>query len=189
MELIYYVDENDQPTGETAEKISAHHAHTKLHAAFSCYIFNDRGELLITQRAHGKKVWPSVWTNSCCGHPMPDESREDAIVRRARYELGIEISDIQLIISDYRYTTPPYNGIIENEYCPVFIARAKSEPRPRASEVESYEWVAYKDVEQLLEMTETTTNRVWSWWFKDQLKKIISHTAYTTELKAFTSKN
>jgi isopentenyl-diphosphate delta-isomerase len=59
-ELIYYVDENDIPTGETAPKLEAHTANTRLHAAFSCYIFNDKGEFLVTQRAKSKKVWPGV---------------------------------------------------------------------------------------------------------------------------------
>jgi isopentenyl-diphosphate Delta-isomerase len=188
MELVYYVDENDQPTGETAEKLSAHHAHTKLHAAFSCYIFNDHGELLITQRAHSKKVWPSVWTNSCCGHPMPGETRENAIIRRVRYELGLDVNDIKILIPDYRYTTPPYEGIIENEFCPVFMARTNSEPKPRVSEVELYEWVAFTDVVELLETTESTTERVWSWWFKDQLNTMISHAIYSDKLKTYATK-
>ena len=84
MERIYYVDNNDQQTGESDEKLHAHHADTKLHAAFSCYIFNDKGQLLVTKRAETKKVWPDVWTNSCCGHPHPDESREDAVKRRSQ---------------------------------------------------------------------------------------------------------
>ena len=86
-ELIVYVDENGIPTGETAPKLDAHTLNTRLHAAFSCYIFNDQGEFLVTRRALTKKVWPGVWTNSVCGHPGPGESNESAIIRRAKYEL------------------------------------------------------------------------------------------------------
>ncbi len=68
-ELVYYVTQDDHPTGETEEKYAAHHANTRLHAAFSVYVFNDKGQLLVTQRAFSKKVWPGVWTNTCCGHP------------------------------------------------------------------------------------------------------------------------
>ena len=97
-ELIVYVDDQGVPTGETAPKLDAHTNHTRLHAAFSCYIFNDNGQILVTRRALTKKVWPGVWTNSVCGHPGPGEMDDDAIVRRAEYELGMTIDDI---LGDY----------------------------------------------------------------------------------------
>lgn len=179
MELIYYVDENDNPTGETEEKLSAHHDNTKLHAAFSCYVFNSDGKFLATQRAHSKKVWPSVWTNSVCGHPAPDESREDAIKRRLMFELGMEASDIKVVLKDYRYITPPYNGIIENEFCPVFVAIAETSPNPNLEEVEAYKWVDWDwYVDQLESDKDDYTDPLsedaptWSWWCKDQLKQL-----------------
>ena len=129
-ELIYYVNANDEPTGETAEKYLAHNSKTKLHAAFSCYVFNDKGQLLVTKRAITKKVWPGVWTNTCCGHPFPNETRQDAIARRLNYELGMTVKDVQVILPNYIYKTPLYNGIIENEFCPVFFAVATSKPKP-----------------------------------------------------------
>src|SRR5581483_7642642 len=74
-ERIVFVDETGQPTGETGPKLASHTADTKLHLAFSCYVFNLENKLfLFTQRAHVKKVWPDVWTNSVCGHPMPGET-------------------------------------------------------------------------------------------------------------------
>ena len=93
-ELIVYVQPDGTPTGETAPKLEAHTANTRLHSAFSCYIFNDQGQLLLTQRAHHKKVWPDVWTNSVCGHPVPEEAREVAVIRRSAYELGMQITDL-----------------------------------------------------------------------------------------------
>src|SRR5688572_7220641 len=116
-ELIVFVDENGKPTGETGPKLESHTANTILHLAFSCYVFNDQGQFLITQRAHSKKVWPDVWTNSVCGHPGPGEDMVDAIRRRLLYELGMTVKSFEVVLPNYRYTTPPYNAIIENEFC------------------------------------------------------------------------
>ncbi len=179
LEEIYFVDEDDNPTGETSEKFAAHHSNTKLHAAFSCYVFNHEGKFLTTQRAHSKLIWPAVWTNSCCGHPAPGESREDAITRRLDYELGMRAKNIQLILPGYSYTAPPYNGIIENEFCPLYVAVATSLPRPNSDEVAEYKWI---DWESFIAATEQDDNDysglnpvaapVWSWWCKDQLKQL-----------------
>lgn len=167
-ELIVLVDEQGKPIG-TAEKLSAHNADTPLHLAFSCYVFDDSGRFLLTQRAHSKKVWPDVWTNSVCGHPAPGEDMVAAIHRRLAYELGMEAADIQLVLPDYRYRTPPYNGIIENEVCPVFIARATSSPQPNPAEVEAIRWVGWQDYVQ---EAEADRSDVFSWWCKDQLKQL-----------------
>jgi isopentenyl-diphosphate delta-isomerase len=168
-DLVVYVDEYDNPTGETAPKLDAHNAHTKLHAAFSCYIFNDKGQLLVTQRALSKKVWPGVWTNSVCGHPAPHESRQAAIIRRTEYELGMVVKDIQVVLPQYRYKTPPFNGIIEHEYCPVYFAHAGSLPKPNPEEVEAYKWVTWND---FIVVAESDKDDTWSWWCKDQLKHL-----------------
>lgn len=175
------------PTGEVEDKLKAHNEKTKLHAAFSCYVFNEKGQFLVTQRAHSKKVWHGVWTNSCCGHPMPEESREDAIKRRLMDELGMTVKKIRLVIPEYIYKTPPYNGIIEHEYCPVYVAIADSELEPNPNEVEDYKWVEWdwyveqlkndsKDYSYFAEKVpmddELGKNHIpkWSWWCKDQLK-------------------
>lgn len=181
MEQIYYVTKNDEPTGETAEKYSAHTSQTKLHAAFSCYVFNEKGEVLVTQRAAMKKVWPNVWTNSCCGHPFPDETREDALHRRMEYELGMKVNNVELILPEYTYKTPPYNGIVEHEYCPVFVAIAETEPIPNPSEVSAYKWVGWDWFKAQTEHdSDDYTNPdspgspTWSWWSKDQIEKLLS---------------
>lgn len=184
-ELVVFVDKNDQPTGETGEKLASHHADTKLHAAFSCYVFDDTGQFLVTKRASVKKVWPNVWTNTCCGHPMPGETREDAIKRRLEYELGMSVKDITLIVPDYTYKTPPYNGIIEHEYCPIYTAIAVSDPHPNPQEVSDYKWVSWqwfldetaKDSDDYSWFAIDRTGQIppggspqWSWWCKDQIK-------------------
>jgi len=179
LETIYFVDENDIPTGEVSEKFAAHTADTKLHAAFSCYVFNQRGEFLVTQRAHTKKVWPSVWSNSCCGHPAPGERREGAMKRRLAYELGMTATNFKLVLPHYRYTAPPYNGIVENEFCPIYGAIATSDVQPNPNEVAEFQWVSWDwFVKQVGKDSSNYSNPdardapTWSWWCKDQLKQL-----------------
>ena len=167
-ELIVYVYKNGVPTGETAPKLDAHTADTRLHLAFSCYIFNELGQILVTRRALGKKVWPGVWTNSVCGHPAPDEPMFDAIARRADYELGMKIKDIVVMLPNYSYITPPFNGIVENEFCPVHLARMNTAPSPNPDEVDDYKWMNWADFVTALQ---SDTTDVWSFWCKDQLSQ------------------
>ncbi len=192
MELIEFVDDNGVPTGETGAKLESHHNKTKLHAAFSCYVFNDAGKFLVTKRADSKKVWPGVWTNSVCGHPAPGESREDAVIRRLDFELGMTATNIELVLPKYIYTTPPYNGIIEHEFCPVYIAIATSEPEPNPEEVSEYEWV---DWDWYVDQCENDSSDYsdpsssdapkWSWWCKDQLKQLRKSRTFTRFIDSF----
>lgn len=169
VEEIVYVDENGSPTGETAPKLEAHTEHTKLHLAFSCYVFDEQGRFLVTQRALSKKVWPGVWTNSVCGHPAPGEDMQTAIQRRLAFELGMTAKDFTVILPTYRYKTPPFNGIIENEFCPVYVAIATCQPKPNPDEVEAYKWMEWKD---FVQEASNDTKDLWSWWCKDQLKQL-----------------
>jgi isopentenyl-diphosphate delta-isomerase len=169
-ELIVFVDESGKPTGETGPKIASHTRNTKLHLAFSCYLFNSKGELLITKRAAGKRVWPNVWTNSVCGHLAPGESFEAAIARRLDYELGLSMIDnLTKVVSEYSYKTPPYNDIIEHEYCPIFVGTLNEQPKPNAVEVDDYRWVSWQWL--LGEVAKDLTDPgVYSYWMKDQLR-------------------
>jgi isopentenyl-diphosphate delta-isomerase len=139
-ELVILLDEAGSPVG-TAEKSDVHTTSTPLHLAFSCHIFNSEGKVLITRRALEKKTWPGVWTNSVCGHPGPGESMEEAIRRRATDELGMELETITEVLPDFRYRAVDASGIVENEICPVFIAKALTEPRPSPEEVCEWQWV------------------------------------------------
>ncbi|HEX9153195.1 MAG TPA: isopentenyl-diphosphate Delta-isomerase [Candidatus Saccharimonadales bacterium] len=169
-EQIVFVNEGGTPTGEAGPKLESHGSDTKLHLAFSCYIFRPSdNKFLVTQRAHSKKVWPDVWTNSVCGHPAPGETIEDAIRRRAEYELGIEnLSDIACVLPDYCYTSPPYNGIIENEFCPVYVAYASAEVQPNIEEVEAYLWLDWGEYVQMLNDKDMNT----SYWAQDQYPRL-----------------
>ncbi|HSX00099.1 MAG TPA: isopentenyl-diphosphate Delta-isomerase [Patescibacteria group bacterium] len=169
-EQIVFLDEMGKPTGEVGPKIESHTSSTKLHLAFSCYIFRKSdNKFLVTQRALTKKVWPGVWTNSVCGHPAPNENMNEAIRRRAAFELGLsELENSRVVLPNYRYTTPPYNGIIENEFCPVYVAYTDEEPNPNAEEVEQYQWVAWKEY---VKMLYNTPERM-SYWAKDQYAQL-----------------
>ncbi len=172
-EQIVFVNEDGTPTGETGPKLASHTANTKMHLAFSCYIFRTSDhKFLLTQRALTKKVWPGVWTNSVCGHPAPGEKMEDAIRRRADFELGIKnLQTIQVLLPQYRYTTPPYNGIIENEFCPVYLAYVDDELfTPNSAEVEAFEWLSWADY--VAKLTDPKNEEIMSYWTKDQYKQL-----------------
>ncbi|QRP46388.1 isopentenyl-diphosphate Delta-isomerase [Amycolatopsis sp. FDAARGOS 1241] len=169
-ERVVFVTEDGVPTGETGPKLASHHADTRLHLAFSCYVLRRSDQaLLITQRALDKKVWPGVWTNSVCGHPAPDESLPDAVRRRARYEIGLpELDDLECVLPKYRYRTPPFNGIVENEFCPVFVAWVEEDPAPNPEEVGGWRWLSWPGYAQLLADDEADV----SYWAKDQFEQL-----------------
>ena len=139
-ELVVLLNESGTPMG-TAEKSVVHTANTPLHLAFSCHIFNAKGEVLLTRRALSKKTWPGVWTNSACGHPAPGEKMIDAVSRRAAEELGLNLSEIKEVLPNFRYQATDASGIVENEICPVFIAWTDGDPSPSADEVCDWKWI------------------------------------------------
>lgn len=139
-ERVVLLNEDHSPAG-AAPKEEVHHGETPLHLAFSCYIFDDRGRLLVTRRALGKQTWPGVWTNSCCGHPAPGEDRGDAVHRRVRQELGTEVRRLRLVLPDFRYRAVDAGGVVENEVCPVYVAAAVGDPDPDPAEVADWRWV------------------------------------------------
>lgn len=169
-EQIVLVDEDKNILG-VAPKLASHHATTPLHLAFSVYITNGTGKVLITRRALTKKVWPGVWTNSCCGHLAPKESTQDAVHRRVEYELGIRLDSLSCALPDYRYTTPAFNGVIENEVCPVFFGTTKDQLDPNSAEVADYSWVSW---DELVNEALADTKDTWSWWCKDQVKQMLA---------------
>ncbi|NIH84901.1 isopentenyl-diphosphate Delta-isomerase [Amycolatopsis granulosa] len=151
-ELVVLLDERFAPVG-TAPKSTVHDAHTPLHLAFSCYVFDRSGRVLMTRRAIGKKTWPGVWTNSFCGHPGPGEDMAEAIVRRAQQELGLEVGGLRTVLPDFRYTATDAGGVVENEFCPVWIAEAASDPLPAPDEVCEWHWAEWGDLVESMSRT------------------------------------
>lgn len=139
-ELVVLLDSDNNPIGH-ADKQHVHTTDTQLHLAFSCYLYNDKGELLITRRALEKKTWPGVWTNSFCGHPAPGESFDAAIARRAQVELGTKVADVITILPSFSYRAVDASGIVEYEFCPVHAARIDGSLEPNPAEVMDYAWV------------------------------------------------
>ena len=122
-ELVVLLDDAGRSIG-AAPKSEVHHGATPLHLAFSCYLFDDTGRVLLTRRALAKRAFPGIWTNSFCGHPGPDESIPGAVTRRAHEELGVDIAELRCVLPDFRYRAVDAGGVLENEICPVFTARA-----------------------------------------------------------------
>lgn len=151
-EHVVLLDDHAQPIG-SADKYTVHTDSTPLHLAFSCYVLNAAGEVLVTRRALSKLTWAGVWTNSVCGHPGPGEPREDAVARRAAQELGTEIQDLRVVLPDFQYRAVDASGIVENEVCPVYIAKIASDVHANPDEVAEWKWVSVPDLIEAVRLT------------------------------------
>ena len=151
-ELVVLLDDERRPVG-TTPKAGVHSTDTPLHLAFSCYVSDTRGRLLMTRRAVSKATWPGVWTNSVCGHPAPEESFEDAVRRRMVDELGLEVGELTCALPDFAYRAVDASGVVENEFCPVFTAVADADPVPDPDEVAEWAWVEWDDAVALAART------------------------------------
>jgi isopentenyl-diphosphate delta-isomerase len=151
-EFVVLLAEDGSPIG-IADKSVVHGAETPLHLAFSCHILSADGSFLVTRRALGKQAFPGVWTNAVCGHPAPGERMEAAVRRRARFELGLELGELDLVMPDFRYRAADASGTVENEICPVYLARVEVDPTPDPSEVVEWAWVAPNDLRAAVRAT------------------------------------
>ncbi len=159
MENVVLLDETGCASG-TAAKAAVHHAQTPLHLAFSSYLFNGTGQFLLTRRAESKRTWPGVWTNTCCGHPLPGESMPDSMHRRLRQELGIGPAKLALVLPRFRYQARMANGVLENEVCPVYAAYSDDPPDPDPAEVAEIRWV---DWDEFCEAVRTGRQAISPW--------------------------
>lgn len=177
-ELIVLLDAAGGAIG-TAPKSTSHHRETPYHLAFSCYLVDAHGRVLITRRALGKTTFPGVWTNSCCGHPAPGEGLRAAVRRRLRTELGIEIGEITLVLPEFDYRATAADGTVEHERCPVVRAMVRSadgagdqigdeagELRPDRSEVAAAEWRDWPECVALAARPEASP------WFRLQMARL-----------------
>ncbi|MBD8020743.1 isopentenyl-diphosphate Delta-isomerase [Brevibacterium sp. Re57] len=146
VEQVVLVSDDGAALG-AADKATVHTADTPLHQAFSCFVFDTAGRVLLTRRALSKKTWPGVWTNALCGHPGPGEPLAAAVHRRAAEELGCRLGDLTTVLPAYRYRATDASGMVENEICPVFTAVLTGDLDPAADEVAEYDWVEPEDLD------------------------------------------
>lgn len=139
---VVLVNERDQEVG-TMDKLAAHTS-GMLHRAFSVFIFNSAGRLLLQRRADGKYHSPGLWTNSCCSHPRPGETVEAAAMRRVNEELGVTC----LVNHEFSflYKADVGNGLREHELDHVFFANYDGPVFPDREEVSDVRWMRMNDL-------------------------------------------
>jgi isopentenyl-diphosphate delta-isomerase len=148
MEQLILVDKNDRELG-FIEKEEAHKGDLPLHRAFSIFIFNSRGEMLIQKRSTEKKTFSGIWANACCSHPRKGEHLEDAIKRRLKEELGFVTQLRELFSFVYKARMGEWG---EHELDHVFLGRYDGPVKPNKDEIEEWKFVSIdelkKDVRQ-----------------------------------------
>jgi isopentenyl-diphosphate Delta-isomerase len=146
METVILVNTADQPVGRM-EKFEAHQRGL-LHRAFSVFLFNERGETLLQQRAAGKYHSPLLWTNSCCSHQREGESNLEAATRRLYEELGIDPSQVSELKDSFNfiYRAEFENGLTEHELDHVILGRFDGSVTLNIEEVEAVRWISMPDL-------------------------------------------
>jgi isopentenyl-diphosphate delta-isomerase len=147
-ELLILVDTHDQETGSLG-KVECHDGDGILHRAFSVFLFNDRGELLLQQRSADKRLWPMYWTNTCCSHPRQGESMQAATERRLQQELNTA-STLEFI---YKFEYQARFGDLgsENELCWVYLGRIEREATANDAEVVALRFADEKTLQAQIE--------------------------------------
>ena len=158
MTEVILVNENDEQTG-TMEKIEAHQKGL-LHRAFSVFVFNSKGEMLLQQRAPGKYHNGGLWTNTCCSHPLPDEDVLTGANRRLLEEMGF--TTLLSPAFNFTYQATFANGLTEHEYDYVFTGSYDGKVEIDESEVSDYCFKTINDIEASLQMDP----QKYTEWFK-----------------------
>lgn len=161
---VILVNENDEPVG-TMKKMEAHQKGL-LHRAFSVFIFDSNGRMLLQQRAPGKYHGASLWTNACCSHPFPGEEINEASERRLKEELGFT-TQLHKIFS-FTYKAQVENDLTEYEFDHVFAGTYAGRIQPDPNEVSAF---VYETMVQLKKEIETRPEKFTS-WFKIAFPKI-----------------
>jgi isopentenyl-diphosphate delta-isomerase len=144
---VILVNEQDEPTG-VMEKMEAHRK-AVLHRAFSVFIFNSKGEMLLQQRALGKYHSAGLWTNTCCSHPVPGEDTLDAATRRLQEEMGFSTPLTKIF--DFVYKSEFEHGLTEHEFDHVFVGTCDGPIRPDKAEVLDYTYKSLDEIEATLQ--------------------------------------
>ncbi|MCZ6597542.1 MAG: isopentenyl-diphosphate Delta-isomerase [Planctomycetota bacterium] len=148
-EQVVLVDEAGNPVG-VEEKLAAHQGGGKLHLAFSVFVFNGGGELLLQRRAADKYHFGGLWSNTCCGHPCPGENVVAAGERRLREELGFTTKLEPLLTFAYE-AADAKSGLTEREVLNVLVGRCDAKPAPDPTEVEGWRWCGLEELRRRLE--------------------------------------
>lgn len=163
---VVRVDENDNAIAEM-EKLVAHEQGC-LHRAFSVFIFNDKGELLLQQRANHKYHGAGLWTNTCCSHPQWGEDVNSSAMERLNYEMGLQC-DLKWIYS-FIYNEQVENNLIEHELDYVFIGYSNQDPVLNKDEVQDYKWIY---IDEILSDIKNNPSH-YTIWFKQAFPELLS---------------
>jgi isopentenyl-diphosphate delta-isomerase len=162
---VILVNELNEETG-LMEKMEAHEKGL-LHRAFSVFILNDQGDMLLHQRALDKYHSGGLWTNACCSHPLPGEAVEAAAHRRLSEEMGFDCPLRELF--QFTYRTEFDNGLIEHEYDHVWVGTYNGEINPDPREVHTFHFLPVNEIiRQLAETPEQFTS-----WFRLAFPRVI----------------
>ena len=167
MEYVVLVDKNDNQIG-LMEKQAAH-IEPHLHRAFSIFIFNSKGELLLQQRALSKYHSPGLWTNTCCSHPRAGETLEEATSRRLIEEMGMacDMHEVYTFI----YKAPVGQGLTEHEFDHVFIGQSDDIPQINHEEVESWKYMSLDELSNDIQVHP----ELYTEWFKITFEEMTHH--------------
>lgn len=141
-EYVILIDKDDQAIG-IGEKMKVHREGL-LHRAFSIFVFNSSGSLLIQQRVMGKYHCAGLWSNSCCSHPRPDEPLNDAAHRRLQQEMGFDCELTYL--NKFTYNIKFENNLIEHEIDHIFYGVYNGKVKLNPEEVADYQWIGKNDL-------------------------------------------
>ena len=167
MEKVVLVDQNDKQIG-TMEKMEAHEK-ALLHRAFSIFIFNDKNELLLQQRALSKYHSPGLWTNTCCSHPREEEKTIDAAHRRMKEEMGFDC-DFEEAFS-FIYNSDVGQGLVEHEFDHVFIGNSTKKPNINPDEVHDWKYMPMNIIRE--DMNKTPEK--YTVWFRIAFDEVEDH--------------
>ena len=167
MEHVILVDHNDTQIG-IMEKMAAHIV-PKLHRAFSIFIFNSKGELLLQQRALTKYHSPGLWTNTCCSHPQQGETMEQATARRLMEEMGMTVKMHEVFT--FIYKAPVGLGLIEHEYDHVWFGHSDDTPVINTEEVASWKYMSLEAIQEDMK----NHPECYTEWFKISFEQIMKH--------------
>lgn len=165
-EMVILVDEIDKEIG-TEEKIKTHQE-AKLHRAFSIFIFNSKGEMLLQKRAKGKYHSGGLWSNACCSHPRPGEDTKQAAYRRLMEEMGFDC-DLQEAF-DFIYKANLDHNLTEYEYDHVFIGKYDGKIKLNPEEAEDFKWISIDDLKENVEKHPEK----YTVWFKCALTEVLN---------------